>query len=296
MINPFAEKSLTDQDYLDLVQQAKSGNKKALEELVLRHQAWIYNIAVRMVYDPELAKDITQEILIKMMTRLKSFKEKSSFRTWLYRIVVNHVIDMKRSPSEKFVTNFSNYGKMLDEIPNQEFEDTQSSPADMKIIVEETRICCLSGMLVCLDRESRLCYIIGSIFGANDKVGSAVMDITRDNFRKKLSRARKKLTNFVREKCSLMDKNNPCNCRKKIKALIEMGYIDPDNLLFNKGGLKKVNEIARKKSQRFMDFWESKCDDMYRDMPFQEPPTIAKSLKELVNKSELQEIYELADS
>jgi Sigma-70 region 2 len=54
-----------------------------VEELVQRHRPWIHNIAVRMLYHPQVAQDATQEILIKMLTRLSSFEGRSSFRTWL---------------------------------------------------------------------------------------------------------------------------------------------------------------------------------------------------------------------
>jgi RNA polymerase sigma factor (sigma-70 family) len=93
--NPLADNSPDHEDQ-ELVLRARSGDRKALEELVQRHQAWIYNIAVRMLYHPQDAEDATQEILIKVITRLSSFEGRSSFRTWLYRIVVNHVLKTKR--------------------------------------------------------------------------------------------------------------------------------------------------------------------------------------------------------
>jgi DNA-directed RNA polymerase specialized sigma24 family protein len=52
-----------------------------LESLVLRHQAWIYNITVRMMFQPHGAEEVTQEVLVKVITRLGTFKGESSFRT-----------------------------------------------------------------------------------------------------------------------------------------------------------------------------------------------------------------------
>ena len=66
-----------------LVLRARSGDRQALEDLVHRHQAWIYNIAVRMLHHPQDAEDATQEILIKVLTRLASFEGRSSCRTVL---------------------------------------------------------------------------------------------------------------------------------------------------------------------------------------------------------------------
>jgi len=107
--NPLADNSPDHEDQ-SLVLRARSGDRQALEDLVHRHQAWIYNIAVRMLHHPQDAEDATQEILIKVLTRLASFEGRSSFRTWLYRIVVNHVLNMKRGRVEHASLDFAFYG------------------------------------------------------------------------------------------------------------------------------------------------------------------------------------------
>src|SRR6202045_4434193 len=94
--NPLADDSPMDHEDQNLVMRARAGDRKALEDLVQHHQGWIYNVAVRMLFHPQDAEDATQEILVKMLTRLSSFEGRSGFHTWLYRIVVNHVLNMKR--------------------------------------------------------------------------------------------------------------------------------------------------------------------------------------------------------
>src|SRR6202049_2341143 len=96
MFNPFTEVADGDTTDVELVERAKNGDRAALEKLVLRHQAWIYNIAVRMVFQPQDAEEVTQEVLIKVITKLATFKGESKFRPWLYRIAANHVLNMKR--------------------------------------------------------------------------------------------------------------------------------------------------------------------------------------------------------
>src|SRR5215470_9131308 len=114
--NPFVEDdALIDHE---LVTQIRAGSRDALETLVMRHQSWIYNIAQRMVYLPQDAEDITQEILIKVITKLSTFEGRSSFRTWLYRIVVNHVLNMKRSRGEEVEWTFEKYRAALDGAPD----------------------------------------------------------------------------------------------------------------------------------------------------------------------------------
>src|SRR6267142_3096865 len=149
--NPFIDNAPTDLEDRALVARARSGSREALEELVRRHQGWIYNIAVRMLYHPHDAEDATQEILLKAVTRLSSFEGRSSFRTWLYRIVVNHVLNMKRGRVEQTSISFRSYAQALDSTPDLDLPDPSNAPAEVRLIVDEARLSCTFGMLLCLD-------------------------------------------------------------------------------------------------------------------------------------------------
>jgi RNA polymerase sigma factor (sigma-70 family) len=176
-----------------------------LEELVRRHQGWIYNIAIRMLHHPQDAEDATQEILLKAVTRLSSFEDRSSFRTWLYRIVVNHVLNMKRGRVEREALTFKAFGDDLDATPDLDLPDRASGSPEARLLVAEAMMTCTTGMLLCLDREQRLTYILGAILGASDTVGAELLEISRDNFRQRLARARRDLHNFMDGKCGLGD-------------------------------------------------------------------------------------------
>ena len=116
----------------ELVSHCLKGNRQALEELIRRHQGWIYNIAFRMVLVPEDAEDITQEILIKMMTKLSTYDPaKSAFRTWLYTITANQVINMKRRGYEKHEFKFEDYYIIIVGVSD---ESAQSIP-DAKLLI-----------------------------------------------------------------------------------------------------------------------------------------------------------------
>src|SRR5262245_40818324 len=116
MVNPLSERAETDLDEMELVRRAQAGSRDALEGLIARHQSWIYNIVLRMLYYPNDAEDVTQEILIKLTTKLSTFEGRSSFRTWLYRIAVNHVLNVKRRSFEDTL-NFGEYARVLDATP-----------------------------------------------------------------------------------------------------------------------------------------------------------------------------------
>ena len=184
-----------------LVQDAVKGDRQALEALITRYQQWIYNVVLRMVWYPQDAEDVTQEILIKMITNLSSFRGESKFRTWLYRIVSNHVLNMRKRKAESIFVSLDAYGKNIDESPDRILADAKSSQVDQELLIEETKIGCMMGMLLCLDREHRLVFILSEVFDISDAEGSQIMSINRDNYRQQLHRSRKKISNFMQERC-----------------------------------------------------------------------------------------------
>ncbi len=292
MVNPFTEKYGTDTTDNELISKALKGDRKSLEDLIYRHQAWIYNVALRMVFYPQEAEDVTQEILIKILTKLSTFRGESSFRTWVYRIVVNQVLNMKKSKGERVhADNFDDYWKLIEKVPDNELPNKDAYSVEMDTLVNEVKVSCMSGMLLCLDREQRLIYILGIIFQVTDKVGAEIMEISRDNFRQKLSRARKQMFNFMHDKCGLMNKSNPCRCEKKTKVLIESGYVNPKKLLFNINYVYSVENAAEEKSERFDELLDSKAAKLFRENPFQDPPNFVDALREILEHKEFREIF-----
>ena len=74
---------------LGLVKRAKSGDYQAFDLLVLKYQSRLISTAFKFVKDVQIAEDIVQDSFIKAFNALESFREDSSFYTWIYRITVN---------------------------------------------------------------------------------------------------------------------------------------------------------------------------------------------------------------
>jgi RNA polymerase sigma factor (sigma-70 family) len=282
--NPLAD---ADHEDHELVRRARSGEREALEALVERYQGWIYNITVRMLYHPQDGEDATQEILIKVLTRLSSFEGRSSFRTWLYRIVVNHVLNIKRGRVEHASMNFASYGADIDDTPDLELADPTRTSADTDLLVTEAMISCTTGMLLCLDRQQRVTFILGAILGVSDTVAAEVLEISPDNFRQRLARARRDLRNFMDHKCGLVNQANPCRCAKKTRGFIQAGYVDPENLLFVRERIGAIREVVPS-AHETLNTLDGQCAEIFRGHPFYKAPDLGPMLRRLVESPDLK--------
>ena len=285
-MNPFSEIGAPSTGRTDeeLVSSAQAGDKDALEEVVRRHQAWVFNIAIRMLWHRDLAEDATQEILIKVVTKLSTFRGQSKFRTWLYRIASNHLLNVRKTDFEEQSITFTDMGRGLDETPDLDLPDPKSVPVELPLLVEEARIGCMTGMLICLDRRQRLAFILGEYFGVTSELGGEVIGVSPDNFRQLLSRARRDLYQFMNEKCGLVNAANPCRCAKKTRGFMEAGYVDPHRLEFTKGRLASVSDVALDRLNE-LETLDRKHAELFRDHGFLAPPDLATKLRELISQS-----------
>ena len=288
-MNPITD-AARDADDLELVRLVQQGDRGALEALVERHRPWIYNVALRMVYLPQDADDATQEILIKVITKLSSFEGRSRLRTWLYRIAINHLLNLKRTRAEEIGDTFERYGAGLDASPDLDLPDPSTVPADVQLLVDEARIGCSMGMLLCLDREQRLAYVLGEIFGVTDAVGAELLEVSRDAFRQRLSRARRDLHQFMDRKCGLVNAANPCRCAKKTQAFINAGFVDPANLLFATAHVTRVRELAPKVHED-VSALDAAYAAVHRDHPFHTPPALAGAIRTLLERYDYDRRY-----
>jgi RNA polymerase sigma factor (sigma-70 family) len=214
-----------------LVKQAQAGDKVALEHIVGQIQGNVYGLALRMLWHPEDARDATQEILIRVITHLGAFKGKSKFATWVYRVAVNYLRTARKSRLEQQQYTFERFGSELDGGLAEASTQTEGS-VEEALLLEEVKIGCTLGMLLCLDRQHRLAFILGDILELPSPEAAQIMEIKPATFRKRLSRARAEIVNFTRIKCGLANPRNACRCRRRVKFALQTGRVDPNKLLF----------------------------------------------------------------
>jgi RNA polymerase sigma factor (sigma-70 family) len=289
MHNPFQEKIEENENDVDYINRALEGDAAALEALILRHQSWIFNIALNMTGNIHRAEDVTQEILIKTIAKLSTYdQKKATFRTWLYRIVANHVINMKESKREKF---FASHAESLDFVNfSLNLPDTKIlAPMRDKEIIDETKNYCTLCILLCLNRMERMVLILGAIFDVTDRIGAEICDISRVNFRKILSRSRKKVADYFQNNCSLFDEHNPCKCSEQVSYLIQLGMIKPGDMNIKHDSLGTIRTVLGKTIADIENSY-SEFLELYQEQPFFKGPDVVNWLKDLLQRNNFNEI------
>jgi RNA polymerase sigma factor (sigma-70 family) len=202
----------------DAVARAREGDRTALEEVVSTLQHDVFHLALRMTAHIEDAEDASQEVLVKVVTRLESFRGDSSVRTWAYRIAVRHLLDRKKSRVEALTRDFESFGSDL-------LDGLAVEPDSDPIAASDVKIGCTLAMLTCLQREQRIAYILCDVFDLSTADAAAVCEASEETLRQRLSRARRTLEAFTTSFCGLVAPDAPCSCSKRVGRAVEIGRV-----------------------------------------------------------------------
>ena len=134
-------------------------------------------------------------------------------------------------------------------------------------------------------------YVLSEIFGVTDVVGSELLEISRDNYRQKLARARRDLHSFMQGQCGLVNAANPCRCHRKVQGFIRAGYIDPTKLIFATERITHVREVAVKTLEG-LERLDADYVEIFRAHPFHQSPDFVTSVRNLLQQGDVKAILE----
>lgn len=216
----------------DLARRAADGDRDAVSEVVRALESDVYGLALRILWQPQDAEDATQEILVRVVTRLGQFDFKSRLKTWVFRVATNYLLDVKKSCVERQKVNFTSFAEDLHE-GLSELDDLDEMPTpERSFLTEEVKIGCTLGLLQCLDRPHRLAYVLGEILEWSAPEAASALGIEPSAFRKRLQRARDAIEDFTRTHCGLVSENAACACDRRVPSALRLGRVDPERLRF----------------------------------------------------------------
>ena len=177
-----------------LIKRSIKGDIDAFEELIKDYKKMAYNIALRVLRNKEDAEDISQEALVKVYKNIDSFNMQSTFKVWLYRIVMNTCLDFKR---KKNIVAFS-IDKPLE---GEESEFTQDIPDNSNnpdvIIQNRLESQMLYECIDMLDDDFRTVIVLRDLQNLSYKDIASVLSCSEGTVKSRLNRARKKLRDIV---------------------------------------------------------------------------------------------------
>ncbi|WP_330184392.1 sigma-70 family RNA polymerase sigma factor [Nocardia sp. NBC_01503] len=218
-----------DERELALVARAIDGDRAAISEVVVLLQDPIYRLALRMVWRPADAEDATQEILLRVIGKLGTWRGEAKLLTWAYRIGVNYLLNLKRrTPQEAIELSLDSYGAGLkDGLAEADYRGPES-----ELLTHETRLNCTQAMLQCLAREERIAFVLSDIFELSSTEAAWITDTTPAAYRKRLERTKKRLGNFLTAACGLAAPQAFCRCSRRVDKAIDLGRVDPHRPAF----------------------------------------------------------------
>ena len=208
-----------------VIELATQGDLAALDRLLLAVQPGVFNLAVRMLGNRDDAADATQEILLKVVTHLGSFRAEAAFPTWVWQIARNHLLSAvtrsRQSPEVSLEGMAERLQAGLDFVMNlgqAPGVGAVLTPQD-KAEARQLALGCTQNMLMALDCEQRLVYLLDTVFGLPSKEAAAVLGIAPPAYRQRLSRAKARLEGFVGQTCGLVNADAACRCERQLPAL-----------------------------------------------------------------------------
>ena len=267
----------TNKELLILIEQATAGDKKALETVLLSIQDLVFNLSLRMLGTFPDAEDASQDILLKIITHLSSFRQDSSFSTWVFSIAVNHLKNYKKHLFAQYPLSFEFYGE---DIANGKTDDIPdlTQEVEKSILAEELKMSCTNVLLQCLDPDSRCIFILGTMFRVDSRIAGDILGISPEAYRQRLSRVRKKVAEFLSEYCGEYGEGN-CRCKKRLNYAIQNRRISPKRLDFT--AAKPIESVAEVKSA--MEEIDGYSQQFAFCRTYQSPEQIKKFIQDFLN-------------
>jgi len=236
-----------------------------------------------MLWHPADAEDATQEILVRLVTHLGSFRSESTFSTWAYRVASNYLLTTRKRRAEREELTFERFAEQLDEGLAPEVPGP-ATEVENRLLVEEVKLGCSQGMLLCLDRDHRLAYILGDVFGVTSQEAAEIVGISPVAYRKRLSRARARLHGFMERKCGLINPDNPCRCARRVNHAVQVGRVDPSHLLFATHPVRLEPDVVTREVVREMDQLHSAADLLRGHPDYAAPGKVTEVIREMLDR------------
>ncbi len=181
----------------------------SLDVLAREYGRLVSSVCRRMILDEESARDAAQQVWVEITKSFPSFRGESKISTWIYtitrRVAADHAVHEK-TYSLRFVRDYFN---------QEDIEPPTTADPDKEIWVKQTCDKCVTAMLHCVDTEMRLAHIFRDVVELGYDEIAAILEKDEPAVRQMVSRSRKRINSFLRDRCTIYNPRGDCRCRIK---------------------------------------------------------------------------------
>jgi RNA polymerase sigma factor (sigma-70 family) len=207
----------------EVIDDAISGDTRAIEQIVRALEGPFFQLARRMMLDPSDAEDATQECLLRVLTRLSQYEGQAKFSTWAFRVAVRRILDFRNQKYMLPLLTFETFAADL----VQGLEPEAPERAEDMALLAQVKIGCGRALLQALDADHRIVYVLGEIMGLDGDEGADVLEIQPATFRKRLSRARQRIRDALSRCCGVVNESATCRCHRRLGRALALGRVAP---------------------------------------------------------------------
>ena len=200
------------------------GSKAAesFRPVIDKHWGRVYNFAFRMTLDRDRAPDVVEETFLRAYVGQDDMPEQGLLEAWLLRIT-QHILEkmLPRTPEVSF--------DVLDDTLRSEATRTDVvrslSDPQRDFLLWELKQGCMTSVINCLSPGERAAFALANIIGTGDDEASKILGVTLSAYKVRLSRARKKVADYLAPRCEHIDPMNPCRCPARVGIALKKGFI-----------------------------------------------------------------------
>jgi RNA polymerase sigma-70 factor (ECF subfamily) len=199
-----------------------SSDKEAFRQVVTDNWRAVYNFSFRMCLDHDRARGVVEESFLRAYIGADKMPEGNAVETWLIHIA-NHVLTktLPRTPEVSF--------DVLDDTLRNEATrtDVVRSLAEptRDFLLWELKQGCMTSVVNCLSPGERAAFVLHTILKLDDDAASSALGVSKSAFKVRLSRAKKKITDYLAPRCEHVDPMNPCRCPARVGTALKKGFI-----------------------------------------------------------------------
>lgn len=192
------------------------------DQLYRDNQAKVYKLALGLTGNAHDAEEITQETFFRAFRSYQSFREESSFFTWIYRITLNVANDYLKQRAKFPVHALTeDMGFSLEEILDP---DASGNP-ETELLACQARIKCLHSLTECLQANQRKVFCLAITLALPHKQVADILDCSLASVKTTLHRAKKRWMGYMEDRCGLIKESNPCTCNQWVRFGLSQGWI-----------------------------------------------------------------------